>query len=97
MLMAAAFSQGLGQCIRTEASSPKPWHFSLSLAPRLLYYTTVKFNQEKNGAGIRRGEAAQAWAVARPRPPLPSVQLRGIRRSGQDFWSGRFVVCCLDF
>ncbi len=68
--------------------------FQLVFGTTLLYYTNVKFNQEKNGAGIRRGEAAQAWAVARPRPPLPSVQLKGIRRSDQDFlvWPLRWLL-----
>jgi hypothetical protein len=95
ILMAAAFSQGFGQCIRTEVPSSRPWHFGFSLAPHLLYYTCVKFNQEKNELGKSRGRQRRPGQLRAPRPPLPSVQLKGIRRSDQDFWCGRFVGCCL--
>jgi hypothetical protein len=60
--------------------------FQLVFGTTLLSYTIVKFIQEKNEAGIR-GEATQAKRLRAGRPPPPSVQLRGIRRSGQDFRS----------
>jgi hypothetical protein len=58
-----------------ESIELKAVAFQLVFSTTLLYYTSVKFNQAKNETRIR-GEATQAWAVARRRPPLPSVQLR---------------------
>src|SRR6267142_1867140 len=79
------FLPGLGRCIRLfeRRIELKTVAFQIVFSTTLLYYTFVKLSKRKmrpeSGAG-----ATQAQAVARRRPPLPFVQLRGIRRSGQD-------------
>jgi hypothetical protein len=70
--------------VHSEASSSKAVAFQFVFSVTLLYYTCVKFNQEKNETGIRR------WGNAGPGgcAPAAAVTIRsveGIRRSGQDF------------
>jgi hypothetical protein len=93
MLMAAAFSQRFGQCIRTEVPNSRPWHFGFSLAPHLLYYTYVKFNQEKNELKSR-GKAAQAWAAARPAAAttIGSIERDLAKRPGLLVWPLRWLL-----
>src|SRR5437899_8792295 len=93
--------------LMADASSPGPWSvhltfrielkavaFLLVISTTLLYYTHVKFNQAKNETGIR-SEATQALGGCAP-AAVPTIRsIKGIRRSGQDFWSGRFVGCGL--
>jgi len=89
---------------------PEPWsvHYDFSngsielkavafqyvFSTTLLYYTFVKFIQEKNEAGIQ-GEATQAWAVARRAAAATIHSIEGNPSKRQDFWSGRFVGCGL--
>jgi len=68
--------------------------FQPAFGNAFLYYTFVKFNnQVENEAGIERGNAGLGGCALAATATIRSIE--GIRRSGQDFWSGRFVGCSL--
>jgi len=87
---------------------PEPWsvHYDFSngsielkavafqyvFSTTLLYYTNVKFIQEKNEAGIQ-GEATQAWAVARraAAATIHSIEGNPSKRPGLLVWPLRWL------